>query len=117
MFAMRLIIKATCGIYTGPGSIRWQLDRVNLANLYQSTETTLAANTNRNTQAPPPAPAVVAQATHSPRSLTPVSAPAPMMDQEVIVIVRDRLNPEATSRVMNLRPTAELMQTLQSHQR
>ena len=109
--------KGDVGIYTGPGSIRWQLDRVNLANLYQSTETTLAANTNTNSQTAPPAQAVVAQATPSPRAITSVSASAPMMDQEVIVIVRDRLNPEASSRVMNLRPTEELMQTLQSHQR
>jgi thiol-disulfide isomerase/thioredoxin len=90
--------KGDVGIYTGPGSIRWQLDRVNLAHLYQASETALAANTTTNSQAAPPAPAVTT-------------------DQEVIVIVRDRSNPDATSRVMNLRPTAELMQTLQSHRR
>ena len=40
-----------------------------------------------------------------------------MTDQEVIVIVRDRNNPNGRAQVMNLQPSAELLQTLQRYSR
>jgi hypothetical protein len=57
--------------------------------------------------------ALSAPAVASPAAVAPVSA-----NQEVIVIVRDRNNPAATSRVMTLQqPTADLMQMIQRQAR
>lgn len=97
--------KNDVGIYTGPGSVQWQLDRVNLSHLYQSQPESRVASLP--TQAPT---AMAAAPIPSPQSLA--------SNQEVIVIVRDRNNPAATSHVMTLsEPTADLMQMIQRHAR
>lgn len=94
--------KSDIGIYAGPGNIRWQLDRFNLNNLYEST----------GNVASPTANVPAAQIASVPN--TNVRDP----NQEVIVIVRDRRNPEATSRVMTLpEPSSELMQMIQRQAR
>lgn len=63
-----------------------------------------------------PSPAALSPAALSPASLS--SAAMPLGNQEVIVIVRDRNNPEATSRVMTLdNPSADLMQLLERQAR
>lgn len=83
------------GIYTGPRSIQWQLDRVQLSHLY------------RPSSSHAPAPNLIADSGAGP------IAPAPVASgQEVIVIVRDRDRPGA-DRVMTLRqPTSELMEMI-----
>ena len=127
------------GIYTGPGSIRWQLDRVNLARLYNNPASSAAAiaavpsaapvtsqaSGPASSQASGPAPNVqlagLQEAAPALDQLVPQAAPAAgagnFAGQEVIVIVRDRNNPTGSAQVMNLQPSAELMQTLQRHSR
>ncbi|QDT03723.1 Thioredoxin [Rubripirellula lacrimiformis] len=132
--------KNDVGIYAGPGSVQWQLDRVNLSHLYQpkSGSAAIAASAS-NASAPlaapqnqPPADRMASLAPNPPSGFSAqpsAIAPAgyqetvggagqPSSDQEVIVIVRDRNNPAATSQVMTLhQPTADLMQMIQRHAR
>ncbi|MCG8649587.1 MAG: trypsin-like peptidase domain-containing protein [Pirellulales bacterium] len=121
--------KGDVGIYAGPGAIQWQLDRVNLASLYQP----MAAGS-------PPAERIASLpganlpvSLEGPAEITrPISAPIPGNrvpgnqvpgnqvpgNQEVIVIVRDRGNPNANSRVMTLdNPSADLMNLIQQQSR
>ncbi|MEO1614475.1 MAG: trypsin-like peptidase domain-containing protein [Planctomycetota bacterium] len=78
--------KGDVGIYTGPGSVYWQLDRVKLAHLYQSTDSV-----------------------NEPASQI---AAAPQ-EQKVTVIVQDLAAP-GKQRVMELhQPSPELMQMIE----
>ncbi|NND97305.1 MAG: thioredoxin fold domain-containing protein [Pirellulaceae bacterium] len=130
--------KGDVGIYTGPGSIQWQLDRVNLSKLYAAPGA-IAGNVAPRQTTPQPAPPHerLASLPHStppganlPGSVVQASATAPVKfasapqprpihdDREVIVIVRDRTNPTASSRVMTLdQPTADLMQMIEQQAR
>ncbi|WP_146517412.1 trypsin-like peptidase domain-containing protein [Rubripirellula amarantea] len=107
------------GIYAGPGNIQWQLDRVGLAKLYQrgGTATQEIAQVSQQFDSPslsmePPAERLAAL----PGART--TMPTETSDQEVIVIVRDRRNPAATSRVMTLQqPTDDLMNMIEQHAR
>jgi hypothetical protein len=117
--------KGDIGIYAGPGAIHWQLDRLQLARLYQGgPEAMVAANgQNDNTfAAAPPArlaslnttAAVEPEPLATPQSPMTIDA-ASVDDSEVIIIIRDRKNPQGTPRVMTLtRPSDELLQMLQS---
>ena len=108
--------KGDVGIYAGPGTIHWQLDRAGLSQLYQSP------SSNSPTPNAPPErmaslPEANVPATQSVIQPSSLAAPAlnslAVGDQEVIVIVRDRNNPGATSRVMTLQqPSTELMQLI-----
>jgi hypothetical protein len=137
--------KGDVGIYAGPGSIHWQLDRVGLSHLYQQDSQNAPSGnpSERIAGVPadfgsPSAPASQAEAMNQPAamaaplppqsaggSMVPPSnliaqgnAPASMAGQEVIVIVRDRNNPAASSKVMTLdAPSAELMQLIQQQAR
>ena len=133
--------KSDIGIYTGPGSIHWQLDRVDLANLYQQPASTQLAESdqlpgpNQLAQSSPPAgdrlaalqragasvPAsgasvrLEAAANASPGQPAEVAAGG---DQEVIVIIRDRNQPGNGSTVRTLdRPSPELMRMIESQAR
>ncbi len=117
--------KNDVGIYTGPGSVHWQLDRVNLSHLYQSKQRgdlvapTQAVESSPIAALPAPAERIAALETPSQgfASASP-SEPLGGPDQEVIVIVRDRNNPAATSQVMTLsEPSTDLMQMIQRHAR
>ncbi len=108
--------KGDVGIYTGPGSIRWQLDRVDLARLYQSPAQTLVAGNNQPRQAPPERVASL-QNTPPASAVVQATTSAVQSDQEIIVIVRDRNNPNGNTQVMNLEPTAELIETLKRFSR
>ena len=121
------------GIYTGPRSIQWQLDRVQLSNLYHPSSNlapapNLIADSRAGSIAPansagtapalnPPIanqPALNRAAFNAAAPIAPTPiAPAPTASsQEVIVIVRDRDRP-GTDRVMTLRqPTSELMEMI-----
>ena len=92
------------GIYTGPGSIRWQLDRVQLSRLYQNQE---------NNQPPTVSQPRVASlpTTNASTGLQPAS------NQEVIVIVRDRNAPDTSAKIMSMEPTADVMQFIQNNAR
>ncbi len=110
------------GIYAGPGSIQWQLDRYKLAHLYQPPTDT---NPPADRIAALPKDPAAADAITQPASLTlsganpgTVQNPSPLGQQEVIVIVRDRNRPAATSKVMTLdNPSQDLMQMIQSQAR
>lgn len=121
------------GIYAGPGAIHWQLDRLQLARLYRNDVPAAVQPAAQPVAQQPPAdrfasldgpsaggwspepaaPAATSPAATSPAAAAPVAQEA--ADQEVIVIIRDRVNPEATSRVMTLaRPSGELLRMLES---
>ncbi len=123
--------KGDIGIYAGPGAIHWQLDRLQLARLYQGGQgspAAMVAATGQNdafAAAPParlasldttaavePEPSVGGFAT--PQSPMMIDASS-IDDSEVIIIIRDRKNLQGTPRVMTLtRPSDELLQMLQS---
>ncbi len=113
------------GIYAGPGTVQWQLDRVQLARLYQSTDdepgitpsgNTMLGNNDlpTATMIDEPRPDRLASrgepAAAAPRPFSPQS-----QESEVIVIVRDKTNPTASPRVMTLaQPSPELLHMLES---
>ncbi len=107
--------KSDIGIYTGPGSIHWQLDRVQLARLYQADPNeSLASNQMRSndrsaTELPSsPQPSVNQFA----GTATADSSPAEADDTEMIVILRDR-NGNNREQVLTLRqPDAHLVQQI-----
>lgn len=107
--------KGDVGIYAGPGSIQWQLDRVGLQRLTQDQ--------SPNVPSPPNAPAErlasLPQVNASlPEAAIQPTALATQGSQEVIVIVRDRNNPETTSRVMTLQqPSDDLLKMIQQQAR
>ena len=125
------------GIYTGPGSVYWQLDRMNLANLYQpngqnTPNTPVALNTPDRPDSPaaprqPPTDRIASLAgtpldAPAARQDTSRQQPAPTAisadDREVIVIIRDRHRPESASRMLELnRPSEELIRMLESQAR
>ena len=113
------------GIYAGPGSVQWQLDRAGLSAIYkraQASQTRLASlqrevpgvgvtanvesiagNVSNGSQGASPSEVLSADA-------------GSKHDHEVIVIVRDRKNPAGPARVMTLnQPSADLMQMIQQH--
>lgn len=113
------------GIYAGPGSVQWQLDRAGLSAIYkraQAPQTRLAS-----LQREVPGVGVTANVESiagnvsngsqgaSPSEVLSVDAGS-KHDHEVIVIVRDRKNPAGPARVMTLnQPSADLMQMIQQH--
>jgi hypothetical protein len=116
--------KGDIGIYAGPGAIHWQLDRLQLGRLYQGGPAAMVAangQSDNSFAAAPPArlaslngTAAVAPEPSAGGFGTP-QTPMAIDDSEVIVIIRDRKNPEGTPRVMTLtRPSNELLQMLQS---
>jgi thiol-disulfide isomerase/thioredoxin len=126
--------KGDIGIYAGPGAIHWQLDRLQLTRLYQGgsdspvgQDAMVAASGQSNSQFADTPPARLASldpsaAVEPEWSTSGSTAAQPAMndastsdDSEIIVIIRDRKNPEGASRVMTLtRPSNELLQMLQS---
>ncbi len=116
--------KGDVGIYAGPGSIQWQLDRVGLSHLYEKAAGPPPAGERMASLAgTPETPAAAGNpalnsskadfATNSPGAPRTVGATETAGGQEVIVIVRDPRDPAATSQVMTLhRPSAELMQLI-----
>lgn len=109
--------KNDVGIYAGPGNIRWQLDRIGLAALYQdggqqSVAAEVPAPANRVAQLSGP----IASNSLGGGNLAGPSAIG--TGQEVIVIVRDRGRPKMTSEVMTLNgPSNELMQMIRRQAR
>jgi thiol-disulfide isomerase/thioredoxin len=116
--------KGDVGIYTGPGSIQWQLDRVSLSHLYQADGSALASQPTTGQSAAPSSVAADVPAAPQTRlaslgqaaSLPPGSQSAVSSSgQEVIVIVRDAGRPDH-SRVITLnQPSPELMQMIDRH--
>lgn len=125
--------KTDIGIYTGPGSIHWQLDRVNMSALYQNPagsaqpDVQLAAlNAPANMPANSPnminngpsavIPAVAFEPTRQQQTAAPTGVSAGQ--HEVIVIIRDKMQPSSQPRVMTLdQPTPDLMRMLNSQSR
>jgi len=130
------------GIYAGPGAIHWQLDRLQLSRLYQSggdaslvsTPGSSAPGSAPNTLAPPdrlaslggtagitPQPSAIdnsylgAGTGLSTGGVGYADTQDADADSEVIIIIRDRGNPQATPRVMTVpQPSGELMRILES---
>ncbi len=107
--------KSDIGIYTGPGSIHWQLDRVQLTRLYQADPTeNLASNQisaidHSEAQASSSSP----MATNQFAGVNVSGAVAAETgDTEMIVILRDR-NGNSREQVLTLRqPDAQLVQQI-----
>jgi thiol-disulfide isomerase/thioredoxin len=103
--------KNDVGIYAGPGNVHWQLDRVNLTQLYQSPNP--AQPDDRIASLAAVTPPAAAQ----PLSEQPLSPNQLSDEHEVIVIVRQRGNP-AASKVMTLQqPTADLLNMIERQAR
>lgn len=125
--------KGDTGFYTGPGSIHWQLDRVNLGHLVQANAgnqgSHVNAEPNRLAGAGEPLVQLAdARLSDQPMELTPanparadtaVSDPSLGFgtDQEVIVIIRDK-NSSAPSKVMTIdQPSQDFMRNLMTQTR
>jgi hypothetical protein len=113
--------KGDVGIYAGPGSVQWQLDRVDLSHLYQRPANAAPA-AERIASLANDASALAAVAAAAPQPFAPqtlaIADTGIDSNQEVIVIVRDRTHPDAQSKVMTLQnPSADLMQMIQRHAR
>lgn len=121
------------GIYAGPGSVHWQLDRIQLSKLYlEGDDTQDAQSFNSRDLASndgvSPSPASLVAEPRPDRFASfegpggfaaPFAASAAAMDasqdSEVIVIVRDKSNPSGAPRVMTLdQPTPELLHMIES---
>ena len=103
------------GIYAGPESVHWQLDRVQLSRLYLSNESQLADVEAAIPQTSDASPADD-WSSDTPDRFASLNAPtgATQGNSEIIVIVRDQANPNAQPRVMTLsQPSPEFMQMLE----
>ncbi len=122
--------KGDVGIYTGPGSIRWQLDRIGLAHLYQGGASAVAAESG-------PAAAPQRQALTSPLPLQPAPHPrgeaaiepqtqlaslnspgspaARSAGEAMLVIVPDANRPGGKRVITIAEPTPELLEMIQQH--
>lgn len=106
--------KEDVGIYAGPGNVHWQLERIGMLELLESTPPS-------NDQNQPPPARLASQGTaagqvQATAALAQPSAILPNSNQEVIVIIRDKANPAGNPQVMTLQsPTAELLHLIQSH--
>lgn len=102
--------KGDVGIYTGPGSIHWQLDRVNMAHLYEAGRNAPAANValaGGPDAAPPPTRFASLEQEDAPGTNAPQAT-----DREVILIVREG----GQDRVLTFdQPPAELNQIIDRH--
>jgi hypothetical protein len=104
--------KSDIGIYTGPGSIEWQLDRVKLSHLYKSrpdgSPTMLASNSD------PVVPVSFEAATSFAGTAKEVAmqGSSSASPTEIIVILRDRSG-NSQEQVLTLnQPDAELVQRI-----
>lgn len=110
--------KGDIGIYAGPGAVQWQLDRVQLSRLYRGGDSAVAGNPANSVQ-----PALTAPANTAPADPPRVTTADwnPLNDdgdagQEMIIIIRDPRDPQASPKVMTLaRPSNELLQMLENH--
>lgn len=123
------------GIYTGPGSIHWQLDRVNLSELYRSggegSQPSAMAAADQDPPASPPQTRLASLGgtplgLNDPGSMAaagPASSSAAAAagtadgDAEVIVIIRDRNRPGGPRTLELSRPSAELLRLLETESR
>ncbi len=114
--------KGDVGIYAGPGSVYWQLDRAKLTSLYQTNGGATPAG-ERLASLDPVAPAGMTMEPSSVANVswdsapTSITSPAPS-DTEIIVIMRDRQSPQSGGRVLTVtQPSDDLLRMLQQHAR
>ena len=111
------------GIYAGPGSVQWQLDKTGLSTIYKRARPAQARLASLQQEVPSVA---VTSNVGSPELNTALGAtrvtPSEILaadadstgGREVIVIVRDRTNPTGPTQVMTLnQPSADLMEMIQ----
>ena len=113
------------GIYAGPGSVRWQLDKAGLSAIYlraKDPEIRLAARDEGRPAVDSPSPMGTREGfangeiQRATTTSVATATGATSADQEVIVIVRDRTNPAAPAKVMTLNdPSTDLMHMIQQH--
>ncbi len=108
------------GIYAGPGSVQWQLDRAGLSTIYTRAPAPQArlASLTRESSSVDFSSSIQpsGEATGIAQAGSLFAGAATSSDQEVIVIVRDRSNPIVPTQVMTLsQPSAGLMQMIQQH--
>ncbi|MAI73029.1 MAG: thioredoxin [Rhodopirellula sp.] len=113
------------GIYAGPGSVRWQLDKADLSTIYQraqAPQVRLASLQQENSSVGVSSTGEADEVNVlngsnrvSSGEMLNVNGTS-MNDREVIVIVRDRKNPTGPAQVMTLnQPSADLMHMIQQH--
>ena len=111
--------KDDSGIYTGPGSIRWQLDRVGMSELYKNPKNQLESPGSGSpgsralslaaAPAPQPAARIASLSSDGPSGLEGFAG------KEVIVIVRDRGAPQSAGQILTLKdPPHDLMQRIEN---
>ncbi|SMP39357.1 Thioredoxin [Neorhodopirellula lusitana] len=119
--------KSDIGIYTGPGSIKWQLDRVKLSRLYEAQPGAAVASLADNRSTSPASRTATASSpaamTFNPEAMAASGLGTSGMGAEagnlaaagateMIVIIRDR-NGEAREQVLTLsQPDARLVQQI-----
>lgn len=102
--------KGDVGIYTGPGSIKWQLDRVQLSHLYQQDTVPAAPGTAAGTMPPIPGQ------TQPDTRLASLQPPANQLAAgPMTVILQDPNSPNGQRVIMVSQPTAELMNLINRH--
>ena len=115
--------KGDIGIYAGPGSIHWQLNRANLAALYQGNGNVAPAGERlASLDSSSIAPIGLTMEPSAVASASWDAAPAPTNsdqgDTEIIVIMRDRNRPDSSGRVMTVtQPSDDLLRMLQQQSR
>ncbi|MEP4680434.1 MAG: thioredoxin, partial [Rhodopirellula bahusiensis] len=110
--------KSDLGIYTGPGSVHWQLERIQLGRLYQGSPAAPVSNDLASTESAPSPPSnqfVGEPALNAPRqngASGQFSAATAGAATEMIVILRDP-NGQQREQVMTLNsPDADLVRQI-----
>lgn len=113
--------KGDVGIYTGPGSIKWQLDRIQMSHLYQqdgSVPSKVAGSASLATLNAPQQPQTRMASLDAP-DLPPSSAqpvPAPANTPSGMTVIISDPNHPGGQRVINVQnPTPELMNLISRH--
>ena len=110
--------KGDVGIYTGPGSVKWQLDRVQLSHLYQSDSHPVSPIPAMQDQFGQPQTRLASLEFNGPQNHAPAQSQTnDFAGGQMTVIIRDP-NAPGGQRVINVQqPTAELMELINRHAR
>lgn len=103
------------GLYAALGTIHWQLDAIGQTAIYQKQGASVAAAAIESAPrtASPPADAALAMEPMRPATMAAAPTDAVTGNQEIILIVRDKNQPQGRSEAIVIdRPTPELMEII-----
>ena len=117
--------QSNVGIYAGPGEIRWQLDRVDLARLYRGGNELVVAPERTAGGGLPPGPTdrdtgirLASLEPAAPRGVLPPAGIGTDADADEIIILLRRRNRPGDDEVITIdRPTDDLVRQLRRHGR